>query len=133
MEELTLVSGNRMIARKLCLFLSHFPRMLTCSPMLFNLFKTFPFSFRHQPIKKTHATAAIAPYNQKVAECPRNPIRVRKVTATTKLKPQLATVATLMAAPRTFKGNISEIISQKTGPSPKAKQATYIANPPIAI
>jgi hypothetical protein len=51
------------------------------------------------------------------------PVRVRKKVATTKLAAQLATVETLIAALRTLSGKISEIISQKTGPRPTAKDS----------
>ena len=51
------------------------------------------------------------------------PVRVRKKVETRKFAAQLATVETLIAALLTLSGKISEIISQKTGPRPTAKDA----------
>jgi hypothetical protein len=58
-----------------------------------------------------------------VAALPIADARLRNVNDTRKLNVQFAIVHTAMAGPRISSGKISEIMSQKTGPSPTANDA----------
>jgi hypothetical protein len=85
-----------------------------------DLLEAAVLGFRYAFWKYTRATTVRNAKRKKVPSPWIAPSRVRKEMVTTKLAPQLATVATLMAWPMMLTGYISLISSQKTSPRPMA-------------
>ena len=75
--------------------------------------------------QKRKANTARKAYIQKVSGLPATPINVRKVMLTSRFAPQFAMAAMLAPEPRSRLGNISALISQKTGPMPIANERIY--------